>query len=671
MLYSYDFAGHLRVTVVHPALYLITMDLNSFSKPSDQLDRDDLGSNRSSNPTFAEVFATRLSRRTALKGLGATLAAGGFASLFVHQQGTAFAQESPVSSLTFTEIAHGYEESHRVASGYNANVLIRWGDPVLPGGPSFNVADQTMAKQEQQFGYNNDMIAYFPLPLGSNNSEHGILCVNHEYTNTDLMFPDYDAEAGATQQQADVEIAAHGVSIIEIIKENGEWTTVPDSQYNRTIRLSSTPIKLSGPAAGHDRLKTSADSTGTQVIGTINNCAGGWTPWGTYLTAEENFHQYFSGEIDQAEYERYGIVGRPSYNWGNYYDRFDISKEPNEPMRFGWVVEIDPYEPDSQPIKRTALGRFKHENATTVVAPSGQVVVYSGDDERFDYIYKFVTQGTYNPDDRAANKDLLDEGTLYVAKFEADGRLLWLPVVQGEGPITPENGFNTQADVMIETRRAADLLGATKMDRPEDVETNPVNGHVYVMLTNNSRRTPDQIDFVNQRFNNVWGHIVEMIPPGGEGPEADHTATEFTWDIFLRAGDPDDSSNGALYGQGVSENGWFCNPDNVTFDNEGRIWISTDGCPGFGFADGLWAADTTGEARAVTKHFFACPKGAEMCGPTFTPDGRTLFVAVQHPGDDKDSTFANPSTRWPDFEEGIPPRPSIVVITKADGEVIG
>ncbi len=646
------------------------MTVNSNHPRFQGFDPDDIGSNPTQNRTFAEVFASRLTRRAALQGITATLAASGFASLFMREQAAVHAQES-ASTLTFSEIAHGYEQSHRVAAGYDANVLIRWGDPVVPGASSLDVMNQTAADQEQQFGYNNDMIAYFPLPQGSNASDHGILCVNHEYTNTDLMFSDYDGEAGATEAQADVEIAAHGVSVIEVIKEDGQWTVVPDSQYNRTIRLSSTPIKLSGPAAGHDLLKTSADSSGTEVIGTINNCAGGSTPWGTYLTAEENFHQYFAGAISDPIYERYGIDGEPRYNWGQYHDRFDITKEPNEPMRFGWVVEIDPYDPNSTPVKRTALGRFKHENATSVVAPNGQVVVYSGDDERFDYVYKFVTKGTYNPDDREANKDLLDDGTLYVGKFEDDGRLIWMPVEFGEGPLTADNDFNDQAEVLLETRRAADLLGATKMDRPEDVEVNRVNGRVYIMLTNNSRRTAEQVDAVNPRAENVWGHIVEMIPPGGEGSDADHTATEFTWEIFLQAGDPSDSATAAVYGSGVTEDGWFCNPDNVTFDNEGRIWISTDGCPGFGFSDGLWAADTAGAARATTRHFFACPKGAEMCGPAFTPDGTSLFVAVQHPGDDDGSTFSNPSTRWPDFDDSMPPRPSIVVITKSDGGVIG
>jgi hypothetical protein len=446
---------------------------------------------------------------------------------------------------------------------------------------------------------------------------------------------------------------------------------VPDSTYNRAIRLSSTTINFSGPAAGDDRLKTKTDPTGTKVVGTINNCAGGWTPWGTYLTAEENFHQYFAGEAEGDAYSRYGIKGEPAYpGWGKYFDRFDVTKDPNEAMKFGWVVEIDPYEPKSIPVKRTALGRFKHENGSTVVAPDGRVVVYSGDDERFEYIYKFVTEGKYDPKNRAANMNLLDKGTLYAAKFEDNGKLTWLPLEFGKNQLTAENGFKSQADVVIEARRAADLLGATKMDRPEDVDVNPMNGHVYVMLTKNDRRTPDQVDAANQRFHNVYGHIIEMIPPG-EGKDGDHTAMVYDWDVFIRAGNPKERGDGAKYGKGVTENGWFANPDNVTFDNQGRMWISTDGFPDFGVADGVWACDVSGDAAAQTRCFFQCPSGAEMCGPQFTPDNKTLFLAVQHPADDDGSTFDNPSTRWPDFKEGMPPRPSVVVITKDDGGIIG
>jgi uncharacterized protein len=435
-------------------------------------------------------------------------------------------------------------------------------------------------------------------------------------------------------------------------------------------------MRAAGPAAGSARLRTNADPPGTRIFGTFNNCAGGTTPWGTILTAEENIQNYFAGNAGQgpeaATRKRYGVSGRGRYDaWGRHFDRFNLDKEPNEPNRFGWIVEIDPYDPQSTPTKRTALGRCAHECATSAVSHDGRVAIYSGDDARMEYVYKFVTRGAFDASRLEANRDLLDSGTLYAAKFEANGKMHWLPLVHGQGPLSAANGFNSQADVVIEARRAADLLGATPMDRPEDVEAHPASGRVYVMLTYNEQRKPDQVNPANPRANNRYGHIIEIVPPIVNG-KPDHTTTECDWGFFLLAGDPANPSHGARYASQVTTNGWVAAPDNVAFDPKGRIWISTDGQDdAAGFNDSLYAAQLSGPGRGATRCFFNGPRGAEICGPAFTPDGKTLFLSVQHPGDEKGSSFDKPSTRWPDFQEGMPPRSSILAITRSDGGDIG
>jgi secreted PhoX family phosphatase len=641
--------------------------------PLNVKDRDDVGSNPSSSPSIREVLEARFGRRVFLRGATATLALGALDRL-TPLRAWAEEIENP-STLTFEELEHGIDEKHHVAKGYSANVLIRWGDKIGEGSPDFNISKLGAELQENQFGYNCDFIAYMPLPAGSSSSDSGLLCVNHEYTNAELMFPGLTEDNRVeklTKQQVEIEMAAHGHSVIELRRSGNKWQVVTDSRYSRRIS-ANTPMEISGPAAGHDRLKTSADPTGKAVIGTFNNCAGGQTPWNTVLMAEENFNFYFGNVPEKspqaAAYKRYGIVKDSEYAWSKYHDRFNVAKEPNESNRFGWIVEYDPYDASSMPVKRTALGRFKHEGATSIVNKDGRVVIYSGDDERFDYLYKFVTIGTFNPGDRAANLNLLDEGTLYVAKFLEDGKLNWLALKHGDGPLTEANGFGSQGDVLIEARRAADLLGATPMDRPEDIEPNPATGKVYAAMTNNDRRKIDRLDKANPRFDNRAGHIIEMSPPG-EGKDADHAASEFTWSHFIIAGDP--TWGATLYGEGTSETGWFAAPDGLTVDRKGRLWIASDqgsSQPNFKIGDGVWACDTTGKGRAVTRFFFRCPADAEMAGLTFTPDYKALFVSVQHPAEG--STFDKPSTRWPDFAQAVPPRPSVVVITKDDGGEIG
>ncbi|PYE81347.1 hypothetical protein DFP88_10625 [Pseudoroseicyclus aestuarii] len=648
---------------------------------------DGPGRNPTDSRTMGEIIAARFSRRGFLQGSLATTAIAATVGRTAFDAAPAAAQTSG-SAFSFPEVTAGVDADHHVAEGYDADVLLRWGDPLFPDAPAFDPDNQSEQSQERQFGYNNDFVGYIPI---DGSSEHGILVVNHEYTNEHLMFPgvvtkadqelaEGDAElsiAPADAWRVGVEMAAHGGTVVEIRKDSGKWQVVLDGARNRRI-TARTPMEITGPAAGHARLQTAADPAGTRVLGTVNNCAGGVTPWGTYIMAEENFHGYFlgvlpEGQAEAGNYDRYGVPGG-SYEWGNFETRFDLAQEPNEPNRFGWIVEVDVEDPTSTPKKRTALGRFKHEGAQNIVAPGGQVVMYLGDDERFDYVYKFVTAGTYDEADRAANMDLLDDGTLYVARFDEDGSVTWMPLTFGEGPLTAENGFESQADVLIETRRAADLLGATPMDRPEDIEPNGTNGRVYVMLTNNTKR--DEANAANPRPENAFGHIIEIAEEGG-----DFAATTGTWEILVQCGDPSIAEVGATFSTETTENGWFGMPDNCAVDADGRLWVTTDGnsASATGRTDGVWAVDTEGEARGTSRLFYRVPVGAEMCGPQPTPDMATFFVAVQHPGDGGDdwegfgrpSYYEDLSTRWPDFDEALPVRPSVVAITKQGGGRIG
>lgn len=582
------------------------------------------------------------------------------------------------STLGFTEIAKNTLDRPLVAEGYSIHKLIAWGDTLSGKKDGFDPRSLTAASQAQRFGYNNDYTAYLPLPYGSMNSSHGLLFVNHEYTNAHLMFPGIEREQiiqQVSKKQIQIEQEANGFSVIEVKRMGANpWQVVEQSIYARR-GTATTPMRVSGPAKAHKRMQTSYDPQGVKLKGTLANCAGGVTPWGTVLTAEENFHDYFGHlEKDNPEYknhERYGVGPMLYYGWYRHDERFDLRKTPREPNRFGWVVEIDPYRPEKPPVKRTALGRFKHECANTTVLPDGRVAVYSGDDEVFEYIYRFITAKPWNPDNREANDGLLDDGVLSVARFSEAGTLEWLPLIYGTRGLNEKNGFYSQADVVIEARRAADILGATPMDRPEDVEVNPVTGQLFITLTRNDKRTLDDRGELHRRAPNPYGLILELAPPLKNGAP-DHGADMFFWEIFLEGGDPVNTTHKAYYPHFVSQHGWLTNPDNIAFDAKGRIWIATDGQPkAIGLNDGLYAADTTGKGRGETRLFMTVPTGAEMAGPSFTPDNTTVFISVQHPGDSDGSDFTTPSTRWPDFTEGMPPRPSVVAVTKDDGGVIG
>lgn len=613
------------------------------------------------SPTIDAVMAARWNRRQILK---AGLTASAAWSLGLLPRSADAATPTPGSRFDFTELKRDTGEDHAVAAEFRAQVLIRWGDPLFPDSPPFDPHHLTPEAQARQFGYNNDFLGFVPLPDGPNGVMRGLLCVNHEYASSNLMFADFSwlFTGWVTETTCGVELAAHGGSVVEIERVEGQWRVVTGSRFNRRILGHGTPMRLTGPAAGHERLRTGVDPTGTRVNGMIANCAGGITAWHTWLSGEENFNGGFLGELPDGhpEADNHAIYGIPEkfYRWGLFNPEFDISKEPRSPNRYGWVVEIDPLDPASEPKKRTALGRLKHEGAESIVAADGRVVVYMGDDQKFEHVYKFVTRDRFDPENRTANLDLLDHGTLYAARFDADGRVHWLALVHGEGPLTANNGFKDQGDVLIEARRAADLLGATPMDRPEDVQPSPVTGKVYVALTNNDDRGDDQVDAANPRADNVHGHVIEITEDGG-----DHTAPSGRWNILVRCGDPADDDDGAVWNPATTADGWFGSPDNIAIDRSGRLWIATDGNDG---NDGLWGLETEGPLRGTGKALYRAPEGAEVCGPCFTPDGDTLFLAIQHPGDGLTASFDDPGTRWPDFVDGRPARPSVVVIQRRD-----
>jgi len=649
---------------------------------------------------FPELVNQRLARRGFLKG--AAVAAATPVLLRASISKAAHNEQG----LTFDPIAASGEDAVVVPEGYVSGVLIAWGDPLFPGVADFEVEAQSASKQARQFGFNCDFVAQLPLPawleaevafrgrpsavalwwLGSlfpklrtESSPRSLLWVNHEYTSGSEMFLGYDS-ANPTAEQVEIEIAAHGGTIVGISQRGrGAWRVEVRSPFNRRI-TGTTPIAIAGPLAGHPLLQTSEDPTGKLVRGMLNNCGGGITPWGTVLTAEENFDQYFANRsalaaADPAKTALYSRLPAPSgaseRKWERFQSRFDLGVEPNEYARFGYVVEVDPYDPRSTPRKQTALGRFKHEAAVATLSTDKRAVVYSGDDARFEYVYKFVSRRRMDPWDRAANQSLLEEGTLYVAKFHADGSGEWMPLIAGQGPLTAENGFPSQAEVLVNTRGAADRLGATKMDRPEDVEVNPVTNRVYIALTNNSARNSVAADAgevaANPRLGNRWGHIVEITEDGG-----DNGALGFQWEIFMLCGDAAAGHNVYFAGFDPALVSPLACPDNLDFDAAGNLWIATDGAPNApGFTtvnDGIFAVPTEGAERGNVQQFLSGVSGCEVASLKHHGDGKTLFATIQHPGEG--AGLPNTQSAWPDGTN-LPPRPAVVAVRHSRGERIG
>ena len=655
--------------------------------------------NQSDNEYFGDI-AKAVTRRSLLRAGGvAVLAVGAGSALAACSSDTQPAPTSsspaapePVAGMNFASVAPNTEDAVVVADGYRHAVVIRWGDPVLPDAPAFDVARQSGAAQRGQFGFNNDFAGLLPVP---GRQDHFLLVTNFEYVTPEFMFPGYDA-AAPTRDQFEVEIAAVGMGVVEV-QRTGDGLTPVIGSYNRRI-TADTPMVLTGPAAGSDPVKTEADPTGRAVAGTFANCAGGVTPWGTVLSGEENFQDYFGaadgapapGPVDADRMDRYGVSVEPTaLLWETFDPRFDLTRTPNEPNRFGYIVELNPWDPQSTPVKHSALGRFKHEGATIYVTDDGTVVAYTGDDERFDYMYKFVsskkiqpsTGGGYDAAAMAHNMTILDEGTLYVAKLSSDipadqidgsgelpadgafrGTGTWIPLLrsgpdgQGESLV---DGFTAQ-EAAVFTRMAADKAGATKMDRPEDFEANPVTGKVYLALTNNSRRGTDgnpRADAANPRNENKSGQVLELTD--------DHAGTAFTWELLLVCGDPQaaDTYSGGFDKSRVSP---ISCPDNVAFDSHGNLWISTDG-NALESNDGLFAVALEGAQRGEVRQFLTVPLGAETCGPVITDD--LVTVCVQHPGESDEHTLDNPQSRWPEGGSTGTARPAVVAVWRDGGQI--
>lgn len=620
-------------------------------------------SNRSSNPDLHSVSDP--ARRLVLRGGLGVAAAGLFAPLV---DGCA-SLPAGGPRLGFKAVPVSSADTLVVPEGYVAEPFAAWGEPVGIAGampPWREDASHSAVDQALQMGMHHDGIHFYPL---DDRSTRGLLVMNHEYTDDGLLHPDgmrtWSAEKVRKAQ------AAHGVSVIEVQLRDGHWQMVRPSTYARRF-TAFTPFAVGGPAAGHALVRTAADPAGRMVLGTLNNCASGKTPWGTYLSGEENFAFYFDGgDAPDAHQRRWGMRKTGLYRWPEHDERFDATRHPNEFNRFGWVVEIDPMDPTGTPIKRTALGRAAHEGAWVAVSRDGRAVVYSGEDARFEYLYKFVSRDRIAPGGAKANRELLDHGTLYVARFDADGTGRWLPLVHGQGPLTAANGFADQGEVVIKARQASDALGATKMDRPEWLAIDQASGDVFCTLTNNSARgTPGHpgVDAANPRANNVMGQVIRWNEGG------DFVGTRFRWRHLVLAGDP---ANARPEAQGNVKGDIFACPDGLMLDARGVLWIQTDAHASqmykgefrnIGNNQMLACDPATGEIR----RFLTGPVNCEVTGATLTPDGTTLFVNIQHPGetpsDRSDPADPGRFSRWP---YGGRPRSATVAIRRRDGGPIG
>ncbi|MTI43111.1 hypothetical protein JM93_00084 [Roseibium hamelinense] len=620
---------------------------------------DEMNFPRPDEQEFDRVVESAISRRGFLSGVLAFGSGAAVMGTGLLKSTTALAQQT--SRFAFDQLPIQTDGTVHVPAGYKWDVLVRWGDPLFSDAPEFNAeTGHPTEGSDRIFGENTDGMELF------NVGGREILVVNSEYPNPKINLP--AGQEGQPASADDVVLLQNiqGVSVMEIAEGENGWEVVVDSPYNRRIH-HRTPMKIDGPAAGHDLLKTAADSTGTESLGTFNNCGSGRTPWGTYLTCEENFNGYFgaTAEVSADEavmdgFKRYGVktdVEPGRYNYHGFDERFDISKNPNEPHRAGYIVEIDPANPDSTPVKHTALGRFKHENAATALTPEGRLVVYMGDDERGEFMYKWVSRDIYVPGGDTST--LMRDGQLFAARFNDDLTGSWVA-------LTPTATGMSEAEIAIFTRMAASKVGATTMDRPEWIAVNPTAVEAYCCLTNNKNRgvkanaggDDTSVNGPNPREANNYGQIVRWRPHGD-----DHGKATFDWDLYVMAGNPTVHGDSAYGGSAnINEGNLFNSPDGMQIDTTGLIWIQTDGndknegdFAGMGNNQMLAGDPATGEIR----RFLTGPKGSEVTGLTWSSDKRTMFVGIQHPG-----------KPFPDGEGSLP-RSAIVAVKRDDNAKVG
>lgn len=684
---------------------------------------------KNESPHLRDLIDARLTRRAVL---GAAAAAP-----LLSLADTAAQASLPVGvAPTFSSVAATTADVVTVPEGYEVRTLVAWGDALFENMAPFNPDALTRAEQEKRFGQNNDMLALFPaqyaFPWPRDQKRH-LLCSNHEYIEPALMFPGVATPADFTPAHGQAMYAAMGLGVVAVEKQDdGSWKIVrdaaPGAGLNRRV-TPFTPVLFEGPAKDHPWITAATahmnaaepgTPAGTVACGTFANCAGGVTPWGTYLSSEENFNFYFSNSdpdaapmkairadgaypIDVSSFgypadQRRDVTAAPS--------QYDLAKNPTGPALYGWVIELDPYDPSWTPRKRTALGRRKGECATTALTKDGRVAVYSGDDEAEEFVYKFLTRRRFNPANRIANRDLLNEGQLHVARFEEDGTGVWMPVtLAAANRAARANGypnlFKNEGDLMLRAREAARLLGATPMDRPEDVEAIRDEmwkglGPVLVVCTKNStqgfahagnprRDDPERPDAAQS---NAPGHILRI-----DEANNDCGARVFKWDVFLLGGDPSSESGVArgqtgsrllvstkLDGKATTSGDRFACPDNICFDTSLNVWIATDGSDQV-FSDcndGVMVAPVASAGPRPLKRFLVAPVGAEVCGPMLAPDEKAFFCAIQHPGDADLNGVGVRELRWRQgkkppstFPDGAWPRSAVVYVTKKDGGKVG